>query len=88
MLYYMEPDDEEKLDRAEGVPDCYAKEMLEVEVLDGKGEGTGQWVQGLVYVDVVRTGTGVCREEYVGRLNRGLVDAEKVGMTRGYGKFF
>ncbi|TVY22041.1 hypothetical protein LARI1_G000073 [Lachnellula arida] len=81
MLYYLEAADEANLDRAEGVPDVYVKQMLDVDVL---GMGTAQRVTALVYVDVARAGTGVCREEYVGRMNRGVRDAVGKGMSASY----
>ncbi|TVY36294.1 hypothetical protein LSUB1_G004513 [Lachnellula subtilissima] len=88
MLYHLSPADEAALDRAEGVPFAYEKQMLDVSVLDARGQETGQRVQALVYIDVARTGTGVCREEYVGRMNRGVRDAEEKGVSARYvGKY-
>ncbi|TVY28645.1 hypothetical protein LHYA1_G002340 [Lachnellula hyalina] len=84
MLYHLGAADETVLDQAEGVPYAYEKQKLEVSVLDARGQETGQRVQALVYVDVARTGTGVCREEYVGRMNRGVRDAEAKGMSARY----
>ncbi|TVY59014.1 hypothetical protein LCER1_G000302 [Lachnellula cervina] len=86
MLYYLEAADEASLDRAEGVPDAYVKQMLDVDVLGAGGKETGERVQALVYVDVARTGMGVCKEEYVGRMNRGVRDAEGKGMSASYGE--
>lgn len=68
MLYTLEPNDEENLDLAEGVPFAYVKQMHDVELLDGDGKETGESRKVLVYVDVKRVGEGVCREEYVGRM--------------------
>lgn len=70
MLYTLLPTDEEKLDLAEGVPFAYVKQMHDVSLLDGEGKETGERRKALVYVDVERTGEGVCKEEYVGRINR------------------
>ncbi|TVY44480.1 hypothetical protein LOCC1_G003411 [Lachnellula occidentalis] len=84
MLYYLEAADEASLDQAEGVPYAYVKQKLDVDALDARGKETGQRVQALVYVDMARMGTGVCKEEYVGRMNRGVRDAEGKGMSASY----
>lgn len=82
LLYTLQPQDEELLDRAEGVPDCYTKYLLDVEIVrEGKVE---EVVKALVYVDEARKGTGVCKEEYVGRMNRGIRDAVERGMPDEY----
>ncbi|KAK0099890.1 hypothetical protein ONS95_013286 [Cadophora gregata] len=96
LLYVLDQVDEDALDVAEGVPDCYVKMMLGVEILgdgrgvDGKGSGEGgagnTEVEVLIYVDVVRTGVGVCKEEYVARMNRGIKDAVERGMPWTYVK--
>jgi gamma-glutamylcyclotransferase len=97
MLYLLhDPYDEEALDRSEGVPEAYTKHFLSVELLsvDERGanfggqermrvEGDGG-VKALVYVDLKRTGEGVCKEEYVGRMNRGIRDAVAKGMPESY----
>lgn len=56
---------------------------------NGKEEGDGdvrigQMVKALVYVDVKRTGLGVIKEEYMGRMNRSIRDARKMGMPDWY----
>jgi len=81
LLYNLEPSDEALLDRAEGVPISYTKHDLDVKILTEGKEGT---VKALVYVDEVRKGTGVCKEEYVGRMNRGITDAVERGMPMSY----
>ncbi|KAL2068149.1 hypothetical protein VTL71DRAFT_16247 [Oculimacula yallundae] len=96
MVYLLQDEDERILDRAEGVPWAYEKVLLEVEILPGgEGEGTrkegeeqegrgGKKVDVLVYVDFKRLGEGVCREEYVARMNRGIKDAVQKGMPQKY----
>ena len=65
------------------------KEVVEA-AMDGdeRREGSGnegrQVVKALVYVDERRLGVGVCKEEYVGRMNRGIRDAVSKGMSRRY----
>jgi len=89
LLYVLDEEDEEALDVAEGVPDCYVKMMLGVESLgrDGgaeEGREEGEEIEVLVYVDVARTGVGTCKEEYVARMNRGIKDAVERGMPQDY----
>ena len=85
LLYTLESEDEALLDRAEGVPRAYTKHMLDIEIVSNSEQQTEkQVVKALVYVDLVRTGTGVCQEEYVGRMNRGIRDAVDKGMPRKY----
>ncbi|KAH8798873.1 hypothetical protein F5882DRAFT_394766 [Hyaloscypha sp. PMI_1271] len=83
LLYTLQPADEALLDRAEGVPRSYTKHVLDVELVVPGKEGKER-VKALVYVDEVRTGTGVCKEEYVARMNRGIRDAVAKGMPRSY----
>ncbi|CZR60045.1 uncharacterized protein PAC_09940 [Phialocephala subalpina] len=94
-LYTLQPSDEAALDYAEGVPFAYEKRDLYIEVLsmapgndrNGEGEGevrVGQMVKALVYVDVKRTGLGIIKEEYVGRMNRSIRDARKMGCPEWY----
>ena len=85
MLYILEDEDEEKLDRAEGVPYAYVKRELDIELVTKEGGvGQGEIVNALVYVDEKRLGEGVCKEEYVARMNRGIRDAVGKGMEREY----
>jgi gamma-glutamylcyclotransferase len=97
MLYTLEPEDETLLDRAEGVPHAYFKRELDVELIskdsdEGKGstgstsliDAKGEVVKVLVYVDEKRLGEGICKEEYVARINRGIKDAMEKGMERTY----
>jgi hypothetical protein len=51
---------------------------------DEEEQGEGKFVKALVYVDVARPGEGVCKEEYVGRMNRGIRDAVAKGMPESY----
>lgn len=80
MLYTLQPSDEATLDRAEGVPFAYVKRMISVDLPSPSIDS----VEALVYVDVERLGTGECREEYVGRMNRGTRDAVQRGVPKSY----
>jgi hypothetical protein len=83
LLYTLQPPDEALLDRAEGVPLSYTKHVLDVELVV-PGKEAKERVKALVYVDEVRIGTGVCKEEYVARMNRGIRDAVEKGMPGSY----
>lgn len=93
MVYLLVPKDEMRLDRNEGVPIDYVKEMLKVEVTwadtaqprasdDGIREG-GK-VEVLVYIDHERVQESTPNEEYVWRMNMGIADAVARGMTPEY----
>ncbi|RDL35344.1 uncharacterized protein BP5553_07275 [Venustampulla echinocandica] len=84
MLYALTHKDEARLDIAEGVPFSYTKHMLPIQMLSSPSSTGQTTVQALVYVDEVRLGEGVCREEYVTRMNRGIADAVKMGMPKEY----
>jgi gamma-glutamylcyclotransferase len=94
MLYTLSERDEEALDVAEGVPFAYLKRDLDIELISrdagengGEGRrrgGAGEVVKALVYVDERRLGEGVCKEEYVARMNRGIRDAVGKGMEEGW----
>lgn len=93
MLYILQEEDEEKLDKAEGVPYAYFKRELDVELISKASassqsttskDAKGEVVKALVYVDEKRLGEGVCKEEYVARMNRGIRDAMGKGMERAY----
>lgn len=78
LLYLLPPRDEESLDVFEGVPASYEKVQCHVRwVRDGDGKpipGDGEPVTALVYVDDRRTGDGPPRQEYIGRMERGIED--------------
>jgi len=94
MVYTLEKEGEENLDLAEGAPFCYVKRDLDITLLSIASEPlllvereiANVKVKALVYVDEVRTGEGICREEYVARMNRGIRDAMGKGMPGTYVK--
>lgn len=75
VLYELTDVDEDLLDIYEGVPDAYEKLELNVEVVGSNGKE--ECVVALVYVDSKRIETAQPREEYVGRMNRGIDEATK-----------
>ncbi|KAH0556289.1 hypothetical protein GP486_005785 [Trichoglossum hirsutum] len=81
--------DESVLDRCEGFPYMYTKEIHQIELLrngaDLPGEDSkGEAVSGLVYVDVKRMLEGDPKEEYVDRMNMAIKDALKLGVPQWY----
>ncbi|TDZ37205.1 hypothetical protein C8035_v007318 [Colletotrichum spinosum] len=87
VLYTLTQADEDTLDRCEGVPWAYEKQTLPVVRQRGEvvGEaGGGDAVSALVYVDAARTAPGRPREEYVGRMNRGIAEAGAIGLPAEY----
>lgn len=78
-----------ELDAYEGVPTAYEDVILPVEMVQGGGDGGEQVVVGvvwaLVYVDRWRTAVGRPKVEYVGRMNRGVEEADREwGLPRSY----
>ncbi|KAF2264015.1 hypothetical protein CC78DRAFT_252220 [Lojkania enalia] len=92
LVYALTDTDERVLDRNEGVPYAYTKEILTCDFWSSKGDGKAVDVSGdptrrekiLVYIDRVRTGKSMPREEYVYRMNRGIRDAVERGVPREY----
>lgn len=93
MVYTLTPSDEERLDRNEGVPYAYTKEMLEADFWPNDAKdlfsaidvGTiPEKTKMLVYIDRKRTEPDDPREEYIVRLNSGIDDALKVGILPEY----
>jgi gamma-glutamylcyclotransferase len=83
LVYEISPSDEASLDRAEGVPRAYTKEMMEIE-LQSAASGEKSLVQNLVYIDRRRLEEGEPWEEYIHRMNMGINDAAARGMPRWY----
>lgn len=84
IVYALTEEDEMALDGDEGVPWAYGKERVGVQWMtgeEGERKGTVE-VEVLVYVDWKRTEEGAPREEYVGRMNRGIEDALDLGVPR------
>lgn len=86
LTYALSKEDEARLDVNEGVPYAYVKRTMDVEFwAEGQTVGEEGVVRiGLVYVDEKRVVEGRPREEYVGRMNRGIRDAVERGVPVGY----
>lgn len=100
LVYYLAPSDEAYLDTREHVPDHFTKEMLPTQFWPSKyiceapfSSATEdkidvakapETVDMLVYVNRLRTTEDLPRDEYVLRMNKGISDALKVGVSEEY----
>lgn len=91
LVYTLEKDDERRLDKNEGVPIAYTKELLACDFWPSSTEKQVDTSQPpdctrdmLVYIDRERIEPDEPREEYVYRMNRGISDAVKMGVPEGY----
>ena len=82
LVYTLTTEDEARLDTYEGVPWAYQKDTLTITLCNGGSalEESGQLLDALVYVDKIRTGEGVVRDEYVVRMRRGVQEAKEKGL--------
>jgi hypothetical protein len=98
LVYSLQPRDEARLDRNEGVPFAYTKEMLECDFWPVDNDRhderpapsmrvTGkkpEIVDMLVYINRDAVTPSEPKEEYVYRMNMGIRDAVKAGVPEGY----
>jgi gamma-glutamylcyclotransferase len=74
------------LDRYEGVPEDYAKQMLKISPV--KKDGSENWkgrdspVEALVYVDTLRQTLSPPKQEYIARMNHAISDGEDLGVPK------
>ena len=91
LVYSLEAEDEKRLDKNEGVPVAYTKEMLECEFWPSDTEHKVDTSKDpekkegmLVYIDRNRVQPDKPREEYIYRMNQGITDAVKLGVPEDY----
>lgn len=89
VLYDLHPDDEAVLDRCEGVPFAYQKEMITVTVVTTTSAAPSleehSSIPALVYVDRARQTGAAPWPEYVDRMKRGVDEATaRFGLPAGY----
>lgn len=92
LVFSLLPSDESALDINEGVPHAYTKELLPCsfwaspnsQPVDVSQPPTEEAREMLVYIDRKRVGVAEPREEYVVRMNKGIEDAFRMGVPRGY----
>ncbi|CAN9250772.1 unnamed protein product [Alternaria alternata] len=91
LVYSLEAEDEKRLDKNEGVPVAYTKEMLQCEFWPSDTEHKVDTSKDpekkedmLVYIDRNRVQSDKPREEYMYRMNQGITDAVKLGVPEDY----
>ncbi|KAJ4360492.1 uncharacterized protein N0V89_001057 [Didymosphaeria variabile] len=92
LVYSLLPSDESRLDKNEGVPHAYVKELFPCDFWaskDGKkvdvtASPTESGKKMLVYIDRKRRTESTPKEEYVYRMNRGIEDVVKMGAPEAY----
>jgi gamma-glutamylcyclotransferase len=93
MVYTLTKSDEARLDRNDGVPFNHTKEVHDIEFWPTDTENVDKKIdisavpgkkQLLLYIDRKRTKDDKPREEYIYRMNVGIVDALKVGIPSSY----
>ncbi|KAG9191872.1 hypothetical protein G6011_10606 [Alternaria panax] len=91
LVYSLGAADEKRLDKNEGVPVAYTKEMLECDFWPSDTEhrvDTSKKAERkekmLVYIDRNRVRPDKPRAEYIYRMNQGIADAVKLGVPEGY----
>lgn len=91
LVYSLLPEDEKRLDRNEGVPVAYTKELIECDFWPSDTRSKvdtsvppPETRNMLVYIDRNRTTPDQPRDEYVYRMNQGIRDAVKRGVPEEY----
>ncbi|KAM0718725.1 hypothetical protein Q7P37_005796 [Cladosporium fusiforme] len=91
LVYTLQANDEQRLDRNEGVPIAYTKEFLGCDfwaVENGSGPANvsaePERVEMLVYINREMIGPSDPKQEYIYRMNMGIRDAVKEGVPKGY----
>ncbi|KAG8526374.1 uncharacterized protein KY384_000367 [Bacidia gigantensis] len=92
LIYTLSSSDERRLDVNEGVPETYAKEMIDVRTWsEAQLKKVGSLKQEdskpekmLVYVDHKRLEEAKPKKEYIYRMNMGIHDAIAAGVPRSY----
>ena len=92
LVYRLSPEDEALLDGFEGVPEDYTKEIHSIELWE-HGEMTtepfvesGTMTQALIYIDRIRVKKDRPKEEYIGRMRKGILEAAQKGIPLGWMK--
>ncbi|KAF2035142.1 hypothetical protein EK21DRAFT_96918 [Setomelanomma holmii] len=98
LVYSLSPSDEQRLDKNEGVPIAYTKELLSVDFWSAgppsppssphqkidTAKPPDETGDMLVYIDRVRITPDEPKKEYVYRMNQGIEDALDLGVPEGY----
>ncbi|KAK6428000.1 hypothetical protein LTR95_015864 [Oleoguttula sp. CCFEE 5521] len=89
LVYTLKPKDERNLDRNEGVPVAYTKEMLPCDYWPAGKHGaniglTPEKTEMLVYINRNQTSADKPKHEYIYRMNMGIADALREGVPKPY----
>jgi gamma-glutamylcyclotransferase len=89
LVYTLYEKDEARLDRNEGVPVAYTKELVACDFWEASGATanipeTPKEVSMLVYINRNQTEPSAPKHEYIYRMNMGIKDALKEGVPKGY----
>ncbi|KAJ3562862.1 hypothetical protein NPX13_g8402 [Xylaria arbuscula] len=99
LVYRLHPDDENMLDRYEGVPFAYEKVTIRIskesflepdqerspsEPASSRNLGDGDGIELLTYIDILRITSSVPQEEYIDRMNLGIKESSKWGLPAAY----
>ncbi|KAF1843310.1 uncharacterized protein K460DRAFT_368204 [Cucurbitaria berberidis CBS 394.84] len=91
LVYSLKEEDERRLDKNEGVPIAYTKELLPCDLWSASTNGKVDTERPptytrdmLVYIDRERTVPDSPRKEYIYRMNRGIADAVDMGVPEQY----
>lgn len=90
LIYSLDPSDERSLDRNEGVPHVYGKEMINIQYWSASSDepvdlsSKLELKDMLVYVDHGRVEEGKPKQEYIHRMNEGIKDALAAGIPKDY----
>jgi gamma-glutamylcyclotransferase len=93
MVYALTSSDVKRLDKNEGVPYAYTKEILDIDFWSSNAEDPTSSIEVnavpekrdmLVYIDRKRTVDDEPKDEYIYRMNKGITDALKVGIPSSY----
>lgn len=90
LVYSLQKQDEENLDRNEGVPIAYTKEDLNIDFWQAhndqapKVKDKPKQIKMLVYINRNMVSADKPKQEYIYRMNMGIKDAIKEGMPKEY----
>ncbi|KAJ2929988.1 hypothetical protein H1R20_g7115, partial [Candolleomyces eurysporus] len=94
LVYEISETDEANLDISEGVPRAYVKEIMSIDFIPRRDAHSDhpqlvnthqpRKIDALVYVDFKRVKESKPKEEYIYRINQGIVDGEKEGIPSDY----
>ena len=90
LIYSLGPSDERSLDRNEGVPHVYGKEMISIQYWSATSDepidisSKPELKAMLVYVDYDRIEEAKPKQEYIHRMNEGIQDALAAGIPKDY----